>query len=79
MKGRDRMVYHTPRGWAEKRNDADRVGSYHEKQGDAIKQATTTLRNQGGGELAVQGENGRIRSKDTISPGNESKVHDTEH
>ena len=29
------------------------------------------LQNQGGGELTTKGLNGRIRSKDTIKPGND--------
>jgi len=37
------------------------------------------LVNQGGGELITKGLDGKIRSKDTINPGNESSVRDTEH
>jgi len=38
------------------------------------------LGNQGGGELTVMGRNGRIRSKDTIPPGNDPcPPRDREH
>jgi len=29
------------------------------------------LKNQGGGELTIKAKNGKIRSKDTIYPGND--------
>jgi len=80
-KPQDRMVYRRPDGrWANERNDADRASSIHDTQGDAIDAARQNLVNQGGGELTVQGRDGRIRSKDTIAPGNDScPPRDTEH
>lgn len=38
-KDRDRMVYKTARGWANKRNDADRASSIHDTQAAAVKSA----------------------------------------
>jgi hypothetical protein len=70
-KGRDRTVYRTPDGWVNKRNDAERASSIHKKQGDAESTAKDMLRRQGGGELTIIGEDRKIRSKDTISPGND--------
>ena len=71
-KPQDRMVYHRPDGrWANERNDAGRASSIHDTQGGAINAARQNLVNQGGGELTVQGRDGRIRSKDTIAPGND--------
>ena len=71
-KGNDRTVYRRSDGqWANKRNDADRVSSLHRTQRDADRAARDMLRNQGGGELTLKGRDGRIRSKDTISPGND--------
>jgi hypothetical protein len=62
----DRVVYRREDGeWVNKRVDAERPSSLHRTQGDAIQAAKKTLLNQGGGELTVMGENGRIRSKDT--------------
>lgn len=75
------MVYRRPDGqWANERNDADRASSVHETQQEAIDAARQNLLNQGGGELSVQGLDGRIRSKDTIAPGNDPcPPRDTEH
>jgi len=71
-KGRDRTVYRRNDGkWANKRNDADKASSVHKTQKDAIEAARVMLENQGGGELTVKGKNGKIRSKDTIYPGND--------
>ena len=80
-KGRDRMVYRRPDGqWANKRNDADRASSLHNTQKDAEDAARQMLRNDGGGELTTKGINGQIRSKDTISPGNDPfPPRDREH
>lgn len=68
-KGRDRTVYRTRAGWANKRNDADRASGVHQKQSEAVKEASGMLRRQGGGELTIIGQDNRIRSKDTIAPG----------
>ncbi|WP_395175456.1 DUF2188 domain-containing protein [Roseibium alexandrii] len=71
-KGRDRTVYRRDDGqWANKRNDASRPGSLHRTQADALSAAHKHLVNQGGGELITKGVNGKIRSKDTIAPGND--------
>ncbi len=80
-KGRDRIVSQRPDGnWAQKRNDAAKASSVHQTQSEAIKSAREMLKHQGGGELSVQGLSGRIRSKDTISPGNDPcPPRDTEH
>lgn len=80
-KGRDRMVYQREDGkWINKRNDADKASSVHTKQGEASDAAKEMLRNQRGGELIVKGRDGRIRSKDTISPGNDpNPPRDREH
>lgn len=80
-KPQDRMIYRRPDGqWANERNDADRASSVHETQREAIDAARQNLHNQGGGELSVQGRDGRIRSKDTIAPGSDPcPPRDTEH
>ena len=71
-KGRDRSIYRTSNGkWVNRRNDAGKASSVHDIQQDAINSARTMLGNQGGGELTIMGRNGRIRSKDTIPPGND--------
>ncbi|MDD5014050.1 MAG: DUF2188 domain-containing protein [Atribacterota bacterium] len=71
-KGRDRTIYRRADGkWENKRSDAGKASSVHDTQQNAINSARTMLGNQGGGELTVMGRNGRIRSKDTIPPGND--------
>ncbi|HMP75415.1 MAG TPA: DUF2188 domain-containing protein [Kiritimatiellia bacterium] len=76
----NRIVYRQgPREWVNKRTDADRAGSVHPTQGAAERTARTMLRQSGGGELITKGLDGRIRSKDTIAPGNESRRRDYEH
>lgn len=80
-KGRDRSVYRNSAGnWANKRNDAARASSLHRTQGEAVRVAREMLINQGGGELTTMGRDHRIRSKDTIAPGNDpNPPRDREH
>jgi len=80
-KDRDRMVYRRDDGqWANERNDADKASSLHNTQGAAEQAAREMLQNQGGGELTVKGLDGKIRSKDTIPPGNDpNPPRDREH
>lgn len=80
-KPRGRTVFQKNDGqWANKRNDADKASSLHSTQRAAEQAARTMLKNQGGGELTTKGENGRIRSKDTIAPGKDpNPPKDKEH
>lgn len=79
-KGRDRTVYRSGDEWINKRNDADRASSKHRTQKKAIDAANRMLKNQGGGELTTKGRDGKIRSKDTIPPGNDpNPPRDREH
>jgi hypothetical protein len=77
----NRTVFRRSEGdWVNKRNVASKASSLHSTQGEAIREATEMLRNAGGGELSVKGLNGKIRSKDTIAPGNDpNPPRDTEH
>lgn len=80
-KGRDRTVYKRSDGnWVNKRNDANNASSLHKTQRDAEDAARSMLTNQGGGELTTMNLQGRIRSKDTIAPGNDpNPPRDNEH
>ena len=80
-KDRDRTVSRKDDGtWANKRNDAEKASSVHDTQKEAIGAANQMLKNQGGGELTIKGVDGKIRSKDTIPPGNDpSPPKDREH
>ena len=80
-KPQDRTVSRRSDGtWENKRNDASRPSTVHTTQSDAEATARRMLGNQGGGELSVKGVNGKIRSKDTIAPGNDpNPPKDREH
>jgi len=57
--------------WEVKAPKADRASSTHDRQADAIDRARQILGNDGGGELTIKGEDGRIRDSDTVAPGND--------
>ena len=81
MSSKGRTVFHRDDGkWVNKRNDSERASSLHDTQKEAENVAREMLRNQGGGELTTKGENGQIRSKDTIAPGRDpNPPKDKEH
>lgn len=68
----DRHVVPDPNGgWDVKAPGAARASAHTNTQAEAIARAREIIHNAGGGELLTHGEDGRIRSKDTISPGND--------
>ena len=68
----NRNVYRRPDGnWVNKRSDAGKATSLHDTQAEAIDKARQDLQNSGGGELSIHGRDGKIRQKDTVSPGND--------
>ena len=72
MSKQNRMVYRRDDGmWVNQRNDADRASSLHKTQNAAESAARKMLRNQGGGELMIKDENGRIRNKETVGSAND--------
>jgi hypothetical protein len=81
MAKNDRSVFQNSEGkWSNKRDGADRVGSVHGTQRAAEQAAREMLRNAGGGELTTHATDGKIRSKDTIAPGNDpNPPKDKEH
>lgn len=65
----NRIVYRRDDGmWVNKKTDADKASSLHDNQKEAEGAARDMLRSSGGGELITKGLDGKIRSKDTISP-----------
>ncbi len=70
-KPQDRTIYQTPNGWANKRNGAGRPEGVYSTQKEAIDTARQNLKNSGGGEMTIQGKDGRFREKDTVPPGND--------
>ena len=80
-KKRDRIIFRRADGlWVNKRNDGQKASSVHGTQKKAEAAANEMLKKQGGGELTIKGRDGRIRSKDTINPGNDpNPPRDKEH
>ena len=72
MSKKDRTVSRRPDGtWENKRDGAQKPASIHDTQKGAAAEAKEMLKNAGGGELKIKGVDGKIRSKDTIAPGND--------
>lgn len=81
-KPNDRIIYKRPEDgqWANQRLDAERATSVHPTQREAEQAATDILRRSGGGERITKGLDGKIRSKDTVAPGNDPfPPRDKEH
>jgi hypothetical protein len=67
-----RIVQPRPDGqWEVVKPGADRASAVTHTQAAAIDRARDILGNDGGGELTIKGQNGRIRDSDTVSPGND--------
>jgi hypothetical protein len=47
---------------------AQRAGFTAPTQGDVVSQVRNSMRSNGGGELRIQGTNGKIRAADTVPP-----------
>lgn len=67
----DRYVTKHAKGWAVKAPRAERASSVHNTQSEAEKAAKNTVSNLGGGEVRIQGRDGKWRDSDTVSPGND--------
>jgi Zn-dependent peptidase ImmA (M78 family)/transcriptional regulator with XRE-family HTH domain len=76
-----RIVSRNPEGgWDVDKPGANRASANLPTQRDADKRAAEILRNVGGGERITKGMDGKIRSKDTIAPGNDpNPPKDREH
>lgn len=65
----DRTVSQRDDGkWANQKDGTQRATSLHRTQKQAADAARQNLKNQGGGELKIKNEEGKIRQKDTIAP-----------
>ena len=72
MSKNDRYVVRNPEGgWDVVAPGAERASSHHEKQAQAEKAAKEIVANHGGGEVRIQGRDGRWRDSDTVAPGND--------
>jgi hypothetical protein len=76
-----RIVSPNPKGgWDVKKPGGERSSAHLRTQSEADKRAAEILRGVGGGERITQGRDGKIRSKDTIAPGNDpNPPKDREH
>jgi len=70
-KSNNRTVHKRPDGWGNLRNGNERDTSVHPTQRDAIDAAKQDVARQGGGEVTIQGRDGKFRDKDTVPPGND--------
>ncbi len=66
-----RYVVRNDGKWEVKKAGATRASSTHGTQAEAIDAARGIVRNAGGGEVRIQGRNGRFRDSDTVAPGND--------
>ena len=73
------VVTKRPEGWAPHTPGAERVAKIYPTQRQAEERGRQILGNRGGGELITKGEDGKIRSKDTIARPDPNPPHDTEH
>ncbi|WP_071606299.1 DUF2188 domain-containing protein [Luteipulveratus halotolerans] len=58
-------------GWDVRAPGASRSSAHTETQAEAIHRARSIVRNAGGGEVTIHGQDGQIRDSDTIAPGND--------
>ena len=66
--------------WKAKREGAERAAGFYDTQAEAEKAAKEMSANNGGGEVMTHGRDGKIRSKDTVEPGNDPfPPRDIEH
>jgi len=80
MSKKDRFVTKHPDGWAVKGPGAKRASSIHQTQKEAEKEAKRIVSNLGGGEVRIQGQDGKWRDSDTVPPGNDPHPpRDTKH
>src|SRR4030067_252170 len=71
MAKNDRYVVKHPEGWAIKKPSAHRVSDIIPTQSKAEQRAKEIVSNLGGGEVRIQGRDGRWRDSDTGNPGHD--------
>lgn len=67
----NRYVVRDGNRWAVRAAGSARVSSRHDTQTEAIDRAREIVGNLGGGEVTIQGRNGRFRDSDTVPFGND--------
>jgi hypothetical protein len=71
MSKNDRYVVRHGDDWAVKKPGAERASSIHGTQKEAESRAKNIVGGLGGGEVRIQGRDGRWRDSDTVAPGND--------
>lgn len=71
MRKNDRYVVNHDSGWAVKKSGAERSSSLHDTQRAAEQAAKEIVSNLRGGEVRIQGTDGKWRDSDTVAPGND--------
>jgi hypothetical protein len=69
MAKNDRYVVKQGGNWAVKKGGAKAPESVHRTQGRAEETAKKTVRGLGGGEVRIQGRDGKWRDSDSVAPG----------
>lgn len=80
-KRNDRYVVRNPEGgWDVKAGGAKRASARKDTQAAAEKRAKEIVENLGGGEVRIQGRDGKWRDSDTVPKGNDPRSSkDTKH
>jgi hypothetical protein len=71
MTKNDRYVVKHGSDWAVKKGGADRASGVFDTQSKAERFAKDIVEKLGGGEVRIQGRDGRWRDSDTVAPGND--------
>ncbi len=71
MAKNDRYVVKHPEGWAVTGPGHERASGIFDKQQHAEQRAKEIVGNLGGGEVRIQGRDGRWRDSDTVAPGHD--------
>jgi len=71
MNSNNRYVVKHPRGWAVKAANQTFPESVYQKQSAAEAAAKQTVSLLGGGEVRIQGRDGKWRDSDTVAPGHD--------
>lgn len=71
MPENNRYVVRHEGKWAVKAGGTKRASSVHDTQKEAEIKAKQLVKNLGGGEVRIQGQDGKWRDSDTVAPGND--------